>query len=63
MNGKNQQFEIGMTVLFCENLDDVDSPDFKVGEYLFKIKSIDDDGMIGNDQGDLFQPDELKILS
>ena len=55
--------EVGDTVLFIKCNDPDDESGFKVGEYTFTVKSIDDDGMIENDEGDLFEIDELKLLT
>ena len=54
--------EVGDTVLFVKCLDPDDESDFKVGEYKFIVKSIDDD-MIENDEGDLFEINEVKLLN
>ena len=54
---------VGDTVLFFKCLDVDPADEFQEGEYKFIVKSINDDGLLENEDGDLFMIDEGKLLN
>ena len=56
------EIQEGDKVLFVKSNDVDDESGFQEGVYGFIVMSIDDDGMIVNEAGDLFEVDELKLI-